>query len=212
MGFRDIGMFNLALLKRQAWRVLQDPSSLSAGMLKAVYFPDGEFLDAAVGNSPSREWHAIVEGKEVLSQGLIRCIGTGEKTNIWSMNWLPRGSLLRPLACTQANPPQWVNELIDPSTATWDQSKLQTFFTPMDREIICNIPLSMRRQEDFWAWHYEKKGVFSVRSTYRMLVNTKAHMTAWLENKTSRSDTREAESWLSGSVRFQQKSEYFCGD
>jgi hypothetical protein len=82
MGFRDIGMFNLALLKRQAWRVLQDPSSLSARMLKAVYFPDGEFLDAAVGDSPSRVWRAIVEGKEVLSQGLIRCIGTGEKTNI----------------------------------------------------------------------------------------------------------------------------------
>jgi hypothetical protein len=32
-----------------------------------------------------------------------------------------------------------------------------------------------------------------VRLAYEMFVNTKACMTAWLENKTSRSDTREAE-------------------
>lgn len=29
------------------------------------------------------------------------------------------------------------------------------------------------RMEDFWAWHYEKSGQFSVRSAYRMLIKTK---------------------------------------
>jgi len=65
LGFRDIEMFNLALLARQAWRTLKEPSSLSAQVLKAVYYPNVDFLEAGLGVSPSRVWRAISEGKEV---------------------------------------------------------------------------------------------------------------------------------------------------
>jgi len=78
LGFRDIELFNLALLARQAWRILQEPTSLSARILKVVYFPKSEFLNAEISSSPSRIWRAIVDGKDVLKQDLIRRIGTGE--------------------------------------------------------------------------------------------------------------------------------------
>ena len=41
----------------------------------------------------------------------------------------------------------------------------------MDIDVIANIPLSTDGTEDFWAWHYEQIGVFSVRSAYRMLIH-----------------------------------------
>lgn len=84
LGFRDIELFNLALLARQAWRILQEPESLSACVHKSVYFHDGSFLDATVGSSPSRVWRAIVDGKEMLTQGIIRRIESGVTTNIWN--------------------------------------------------------------------------------------------------------------------------------
>jgi hypothetical protein len=142
MGFRDIELFNLALLARQAWRILMAPETLSARVLQAVYFPGKDFLDAEVGSSPSRVWRAIIEGKEVLSQGIIRRIGTGETTKIWQMNWLPRDGLLRPVASHCAYPPRYVCELIDLASCSWDQHKLRQVFTPMDVEVIGNIPLS----------------------------------------------------------------------
>jgi hypothetical protein len=110
LGFRDIELFNLALLARQAWRIIQEPGILSARILKAKYFPNNDFIDAEVGSSPSRIWRAIVDGKDVLKQGLIRRIGTGEGTRIWDSNWIPRDGLLRPVVCMQANAPQLVSE------------------------------------------------------------------------------------------------------
>ena len=84
MGFHDIELFNLAMLARQAWRILQSPESLSARILKAVYYPHGEFLEATLGSAPSQVWRALVDGRDAMKQGLIRRIGTGEQTNAWN--------------------------------------------------------------------------------------------------------------------------------
>lgn len=147
LGFRDIELFNLALLARQSWRVVQEPTSLRARVLKAVYFPDTEFLEAELGSSPSRVRRAVVDGRDVLKQGLIHRIGTGEATTIWDMNWLPRDHLLRPVASiSDDNPPLVVSELIDESLKKWDLQLLQMHFIPMDQEVIVNITLSFRRQ------------------------------------------------------------------
>jgi len=63
----------------------------------------------------------------------------------------------------------------------------------MDIETIYQIPLTTRRQEDFWAWHYEKRGFFSVRSAYRMLVSNKERYSAWLDNRPGKSDYQSEE-------------------
>jgi hypothetical protein len=46
-------------------------------------------------------------------------------------------------------------------------------FSAMDAEVIRGIPLCTRVQTDFWVWHYEETGIFSVRSAYRALVTVK---------------------------------------
>ena len=82
LGFRNIEPFNLALLVRQTWCILKDLDSLSARVLKAIYFPTTDVLEAEVGSSPSRVWRAIVDGIQVLCQGFIQRIGSGATMRI----------------------------------------------------------------------------------------------------------------------------------
>jgi len=46
MGFRDLQSFNEAMLAKQVWRLLSDPDSLCARVLRARYYPDGKLLNA----------------------------------------------------------------------------------------------------------------------------------------------------------------------
>ena len=53
MGFRDLYSFNLAMLSKQCWRLLNNLDSLCAKVLKAKYFPNGSLLQATLKNGAS---------------------------------------------------------------------------------------------------------------------------------------------------------------
>jgi len=120
---------------------------------------------------------------------LIRRIGNGETTRIWDHNWLPRDGGLKPIAVKASNPPRYVSELIDNISMQWKEDVIQKYFYEFDAQVIKNIPLSYSRQDDFWAWHYERSGVFSVKSAYRMLIHTRNPRQDWLDSNAENSDT-----------------------
>ena len=62
MGFRDIHCFNLALLAKQAWRLLDNPESLCATILRAKYFPEGDLMNARLKKGSSFTWQSIMAG------------------------------------------------------------------------------------------------------------------------------------------------------
>ena len=60
MGFRDLKSFNLAMLAKQGWRLLQDKGSLLYRCFKAKYFPRCDFLDAMDCQNSSFVWKSLL--------------------------------------------------------------------------------------------------------------------------------------------------------
>jgi ribonuclease HI len=101
-----------------------------------------------------------------------------------------------PIVALKSQPPTRVSELIDHTSSTWKNAVLDQHFLPADIEVIKSIPLSTAPQEDFWAWQFEKTGMFSVRTAYRALVHTKKVREDWLEGRqSSSSSTSEQKLW-----------------
>lgn len=77
LGFKDIRLFNQALLARQAWRLIEFPDSLCAKVLKAKYYPHGSLIDTTFGPNASPAWRGIEHGLDLLKKGIIWRIGNG---------------------------------------------------------------------------------------------------------------------------------------
>lgn len=168
LGFKDLRLFNQAMLARQAWRLIEHPESLCSRLLKAKYYPRGNLVDTAFCSNPSQTWEAITYGLELLKKGIIWRIGCGSQVRIWRDPWIPREHSLRLTTRQGRCRLKWVSDLLDQDGRDWDFDKLHSLFNSADVEAISKIKLPQRRSEDFIAWHMEKSGVFSVRSAYSL--------------------------------------------
>lgn len=71
LGFRDLYIFNRAMLSRQVWCSLLDPHSLCARVLNARYFLDGNLLKGTSKPDISYTWRIILKGAHLVKQGII---------------------------------------------------------------------------------------------------------------------------------------------
>jgi hypothetical protein len=89
MGFRDMNLFNQAMLGKQGWRLLDRPNALCSRVLKGKYYPNTNFL-AATRRKRSSRLGELSYGRDVLKKGLISRIGPGTSVNIWHDGWITR--------------------------------------------------------------------------------------------------------------------------
>ena len=89
LGFHDLHAFNLALLAKQAWKLVQKTDSLFYRIYKARYFPNSTFLDAEIGHNPSYVWHSLLSVREVLLASSKWQVGNGDTIKNLSHDWLP---------------------------------------------------------------------------------------------------------------------------
>lgn len=146
-----------------------NPNSLCAQVLKAKYFADGCVLDAKPKHNMSYTWRSILAGIAVLKKGLIKRIGDGADTCIWTDDWLPRDISRKPYTPRGGSLLTKVQELIDPATTTWDAELVRATFWEEDANIVLSIPVH-EGMDDLVAWHYNKNGIFSVKSAYKVYI------------------------------------------
>lgn len=149
LGFRDVEVFNLALLAKQGWRLIQYPDSLVARVMREKYFPIGSFLKASLGKAPSYAWRSIHQARELLDRGLVWRVENGEKIVIWGDRWLLNPPSNKVYSSTgQLDKKSTVSTLIDHSTNRWDYPLIQASFVKAEADKICSLPLSTPNQPD----------------------------------------------------------------
>ena len=88
MGFCDLHAFNLALLAKQAWKLVQKKDSLFYRIYKARYFLTIEFLEAEMGHNPSYVWRSLLSAREIVLAGSRWQVRDGKTIKVSSHAWL----------------------------------------------------------------------------------------------------------------------------
>ena len=173
LGFKNIEDYNDSLLAKLGWRILNNPISLLALVLKGKYFSDCTFIESKDKTGSSHGWTSIQAGKSVLEKGLGFLVGNGENIRVWSDKW---PSPLCPI--TPIGPPTYENQnlmvadLLDPQTNEWDLHKLQLHL-PHYEEIIRLIIPSVQKPNDKQVWLPDPSGVYTSKSGYKKLFEEK---------------------------------------
>lgn len=126
LGFRDIEKFTDALLSKQAWRILQNPNSLVARIVRGRYFSLSYILRASRGTQPSFGWQSILHGKDLLKTGLRFTVGSGDLIQTWIDPWLSTHPPRAPRPLTRHQATFLVKDLILPNKVGWNERPIRS--------------------------------------------------------------------------------------
>ncbi|CAN1194165.1 Uncharacterized mitochondrial protein AtMg00310 [Linum perenne] len=160
------------MLGKQGWKFLTQPDTLVTKIFKARYFPNGDFLSAPKGNGPSYVWQSIRKSQSVVNRGSRWRIGDGSMVHVWGDQWLRDDNNL----CISTAEDALLHglrvcDLRIPNENAWDMDLIEAIFEERDAKEISNVPLGVGGNVDQRIWHYDKKGAYTVRSAYRVLMN-----------------------------------------
>jgi len=151
--FRDLELFNQALLAKQSWRLLHEPNCLFSRFFKSRYYRNSSFLQSKLGSRPSYGWRSIIFGRNLLFKGLKHVIGDGKNTLVWIDNWLFDDFARRPLGIhSLLNINLRVSDLIHSHSGLWNVSLLRNLFHQNDVDRIFSIKPILARKDFYLGW------------------------------------------------------------
>ncbi|XP_048593487.1 uncharacterized protein LOC125576967 [Brassica napus] len=172
IGFRLIHEFNLALLAKQLWRLVQFPDSLVARVLRGRYYRLSSPLRVGPVSSPSYVWTSISAARKLLLLGIRQKIHSGYEVKVWEDPWIPSNPA-RPAApiAPVMNPNMRVSDLIDQGLKDWDVGLLESYVHPEDIPLIRSLAISSTHRRDSFCWNFTRSGQYTVKSGYWVAQN-----------------------------------------
>ena len=184
MGFRDIYAFNLAMLAKQAWRLIQGTPSLFFRVYKARYFPNCSFMEAELGNNPLFVWRSLLETRNLIQAATMQEVGNGRSIKIDDHRWLPHPPQFRP----DADKDLRVCDLFNLDTRQWHGQLLSHTSLPTIVAAITHINLGTTTSRDKLIWKENRKGIFSVKLAYRVALRMR--QAEQVEHSSARQDKK----------------------
>ncbi|KAL4281182.1 hypothetical protein GQ457_03G016830 [Hibiscus cannabinus] len=140
IGFKDLHLFNIALLGKQLWRLLSTPDSLLCRTLRAKYFPNGDLFSASAPTRSSFAWKGLHRAMLRLRDGFFWTLGIDSQVRLFRDRW---GGF---------------------SPITLDGDAIDREEIPLR----CRVPISSNRA-DTLVWGDHDSGLYTVRSGYLFL-------------------------------------------
>ncbi|KAL4369227.1 hypothetical protein GQ457_05G022040 [Hibiscus cannabinus] len=169
IGFKDLHLFNIALLGKQLWRLFLSPDSLLCRTLRAKYFPDGDIFSASAPARSSFAWKGLHRAMLRLRDGFFWTLGINSQVRMFRDRW----GGFSPIALDGDSVdgeeiPLRCREFMVPGHACWDRAKLSARLSPGDVARILEVPIASDRADTIvWADH--DSGLYTVRSGYLFL-------------------------------------------
>ncbi|KAL0288444.1 UNVERIFIED_CONTAM: hypothetical protein Sangu_2658000 [Sesamum angustifolium] len=168
LGFRDFRHFNTALLAKQAWRIISEPTCLLSKVMEVRYFHTTSFFEAKKSWNTSYAWEGIFGTGRLIEKGCRWLVGDGKSIRIWHDRWVPREYMFKVIS-----PPSildrhaTVSQLVSDSGREWKEDLVRETFHPNEANTSLSMPLGCGTM-DMLIWHRSKKGKFSVRAAYNL--------------------------------------------
>ncbi|XP_026384758.1 uncharacterized protein LOC113280330 [Papaver somniferum] len=148
LGFRKAELNNLAMLVRNAWKIIENPDCMLTKILKVRYFPRTDFLNANCPDKCSWTWKCLHAIKELIKPFVSWIVGDGKFIDPWCDKWIPNLGSAIPNSLTPQDPSIKVDYFIDNHTRTWNVSRFSTHFDDASVKKIVTIPLSQHCTPD----------------------------------------------------------------
>ncbi len=181
LGVLDLDTLNVALLCKWWWRFFSKPDLLWCILVRGMYYRLRTPLEEGGSFRPySQWWRDVVGSREIFKGGISYKIGDGNAVRLWTNRWcgeMTLQSLFGKVYNAVERKAIKVSDCVDQGRWRWRKILRGAYGLDADgrelvralKVLVGNITLGGRPDEVEWRWN--KKGIFSVKSTYSVLIN-----------------------------------------
>lgn len=150
-------MFNQALLAKNAWRILTNPSCLLARILNGKYCQQKPLLEVTAPSSCSHGWRSVLHGRDLLAKNIGKAIGNGLTTRVWKDSWISPTEHIKPYGPILEDASDLrVSDLLT-NDRKWNKRRLDDLLPEFSAKIQCMRP-SQEGVEDAYIWQPLQSG------------------------------------------------------
>ncbi|KAF7820537.1 ribonuclease H [Senna tora] len=166
LGLHQTSLFNKALMAKQVWRVVSQPTSVYSQWARAKYFNNNMELLPKKTTQPAAIWRCLDKSGSLIFYHLWWKIATGEQVPLGSRFWWP-------LQTSYPSQHQNVAALINSETKSWNQPLVNQLFAASVASNILHSPLPLCNSADSYIWKFSVTGEYKVSEGYQLLSDTR---------------------------------------
>ncbi|KAG8491289.1 hypothetical protein CXB51_014550 [Gossypium anomalum] len=172
LSFRDLRLFNLALLGRQVWRLLTFKDTLCYRVLSSKYFLNGDLFHPKKVDKPSYTWSSIFTAAKALESGFGWQVEDGNIIKICDHNWGFKGLNGESLCFVASTIPErkvcdlWIN-----NSPSWNKDRVRYgFIIPMASTLKSAYLWLLLKQVGFGPHRFFWKTIWKLKTLPKICV------------------------------------------